>query len=781
MARRGDGVEIPIEARLSGFEVAYRQMVSGAQQASQKMERSFSSLRDSATGLRTAIGLIATGLVAQRFGNLVQSIAQFKDLSERIGDTSEAISSLRTPAATSGVAMEDIAAASIKLTSALSKTDEESDLAGQALGALGLKLNDFKALAPVEQLKTLARAFNSFSDDATSGAAKTAAAVALLGRSGASMLPFFNDLAEQSDRLTTLSREQIEAADRLSKQWGLLSSQARDLGQNIASIVVPALSEAIAEMQEGVKAAGGFWAALSAGATLNPFDNTSQAISKTRAKLEALNKASVGGGFIRDVNGEIVDATDSFKRLNAQLAMLDARQRRETKGLIGPEFLDARDLRAQGPSSRPALAFTATANSAKTAKKEADEFGKALERVNKLAADAQASLQEAFSGQPLLASQKALAELQASDTWDKLNPSQQAALKARYDMIAAVERETQAWKDKREATEQTIRAAADALADQQRAMQAFTANLGAYSEETDYLQRHIALLGQDDLARQKLAETIDYERLRKQAVMAEDLKGIEVLDEQYRKRIQLLEQLDAMQRKLRDIQEYSDLGASSLSQLGQRLTSGQNPLEAVQQTAEDFAGRLSQSLWDKAATQLFGKDGPLGEFGSMMSDLLGTGGDAAASTALVTAGTTLTTSGTTLVTAGASLNAAAAALTTSAAALVGGSAGGDAADAAGTILSSLFTSSAGGGGSVYGGPQFGSYARGISYVPNDQIALLHRGERVMTATENARERGSWGGGLVVNQVINVPPGANTASYQQAARQANRQLESQRLR
>ena len=774
--RRGDGVEIPIEARLSGFEAAYRQMVSGAQQASQKMERSFSSLQAGVTGLRTAIGLLGLGLAAQKFGDLVASTAQFKDLSERIGDTSEAISSLRMPAATSGVALEEIAAASIKLTSTLSKTDEESDLAGQALGALGLKLNDFKALAPVEQLKTLAKAFNGFSDDATSGAAKTAAAVALLGKSGASMLPFFNDLAEQSDRLTTLSREQIEQADRLTKQWGVLKVQAEDLGRAFASHVVPWLSEAIAEMQEGIKVAGGFWKALYFGADLSPFENTSQAISRVRRELDGLKQYSIQGGTPSDISNSFLG-----EKLRAQLAILERRQQREAAGLVGDEFLDSKDLRVRGPQSKERLNFSGVAGTAKVARKEADEFGKALERVNKLAADTQGALQEAFSGQLLLASQKALAELQASDVWEKLNPAQQAALKARYDMITAVERETQAWKDKREATEQAMRAAADALADQQRAMQAFTANLGGYAEENDFLQRQIALLGQDELARQKLAEKIAFERLEKQALMADDVKGIEILRERYRERLKTLEVLDAQRKKLQDIQEYTDLGASSLSQLGQRLTSGQNPMDAFQQTAEDFAGRLSQSLWDKAASQLFGKDGPLGQFGSMMSDLLGTGGDAAASTALVTAGTTLTTSGTTLVTAGASLNAAAAALTASAAALVGGSAGGEAANAAGDILSSLFSSAAGGGGSVYGGPQFGSYAKGIGYVPFDQIALLHRGERVMTATENARQRGSWGGGLVVNQVINVPPGANTASYQQAARQANRQLESQRLR
>jgi hypothetical protein len=46
----------------------------------------------------------------------------------------------------------------------------------------------------------------------------------------------------------------------------------------------------------------------------------------------------------------------------------------------------------------------------------------------------------------------------------------------------------------------------------------------------------------------------------------------------------------------------------------------------------------------------------------------------------------------------------------------------------------------------------GSYAIGSAYIPYDQTALLHRGERVLTATEN--RRGEGGGNIDYTQLEN---------------------------
>lgn len=763
------GVEIPIRAGLEGFDAAYAKMTAGAQSAATKMQASFSSMRSSAALMTTAIGAIGAGFAVRTFAGIVEATAKYKELSEKIGDTATAISSLRMPSATSGVAMDDVASASVRLTTALSKTGEESEGAGRALQALGLKLNDFKSLTPVEQLKALALAFSKFSDSASSGAAKTATAVALFGKQGAAMLPFLNDLADQHDKLNGLTKDQIEQADRLAKEWGRLKLQATDIGTSIASKLVPAITEMIDEMRDAIKISGGFWAALAAAGSLNPFDNTSQALTKARAELDALQKAAEknGGKVVMPWSGgALVDATEEMKRLNTQVAILEARQQRAAARVSGDEYLDSKDLRWRGPTSKAELKDDGAPG--KKVIKQVDEYARALDRVNKMARDAQFSLEEAFSGKTINGAKKALADLMASEQWGKLTGPQQDALKAAYARVDALQDEAQAWKDQRAAIEESMRALQASADEQEQAKRAFTASLGDYAEENAYIKEQIGILGKDELAREKLVEKINFERLAKRALMADDTEGLEILREQYDARLKLLDQLDAHQKKLADIADYNDIIGSSLSSLGQRLTSGQNPLEALTQAADEAMGRLSQKMWDTATKSLLAEGGPLGDLGKMLSDLFGTGGEIAGTAALTAAGATLSTSGVTLTAAGSALSAAAAALTAAAGASGAGS-------GAGGILGALFGSGSGGLGAANGSwdmiPAFaagGNPPVGRWSLVGERGPELIRPRSATTVMSSDRTRDMMGGSTIV-QHINVMPGATRESAYQAAR------------
>lgn len=68
----------------------------------------------------------------------------------------------------------------------------------------------------------------------------------------------------------------------------------------------------------------------------------------------------------------------------------------------------------------------------------------------------------------------------------------------------------------------------------------------------------------------------------------------------------------------------------------------------------------------------------------------------------------------------------------------------------------------------------GSFASGISYVPRDMLAQLHRGERVVSAEDNMlRSRGGVSPG--VNIVVNVGSGASAAEARQAGGDIARQV------
>lgn len=173
--------------------------------------------------------------------DIPNAIANYKGLSEQIGDTAQAVASLKPVADVSGVAMATVAGASVKLTAALSKQNEESGGAAAAIKALGLDYKSFQQLSPVAQIEAVATQFALFEDNA----AKTAAAVALFGKSGAELIPFLNDLADRGERQIVLTQQQIEQADEYAKRLDRLKGDVGTLAQQYTATLVPVMDSVV--------------------------------------------------------------------------------------------------------------------------------------------------------------------------------------------------------------------------------------------------------------------------------------------------------------------------------------------------------------------------------------------------------------------------------------------------------------------------------------------------------------------------------------------------------
>lgn len=331
--------------------------------------------------LKGALAGITVGSLIAAFDRAVEGAAKFKQLSEEIGDTAEAIGGLQTAANTSGVAINDIASASVRLTAALSKTDDESKGAGAAIKALGLNFAQFKALSPVTQLESVANAMARFED----GAGKTAVAVALFGKAGAQLIPFLNDLAEQGGRNVRLTQEQIDAADRFAKELGALKGEIALVAQAIAVDMIPTISRLIKEFTDGIRIAGGFGEALRIFGLGIGTGGIAENIAKVTAEIERLEKsAKKDFGPLKAFNEFRDEALPGLlSDARKKLEFLRAQQRQAALGLIGPGNEDQNDRRNRRPTLVADLGGDAAKKTTAALKERTSEAERYLESLEK--------------------------------------------------------------------------------------------------------------------------------------------------------------------------------------------------------------------------------------------------------------------------------------------------------------------------------------------------------------------------------------------------------------
>ncbi len=343
-------------------------------EASRFGQKMGADIRTAALGAAAAITAVAAAGVAafKVLNDQVESIASFQSLSEKIGDTAENLASLKKASDVSGVSMDSIATASIKLSAALSKTDEDGNGAAAAIKALGLDFDTFKKLAPVDQIDAVSKAMAGFED----GAGKTAVAVALWGKSGADMIPLLNDLASGSERQITLTEAQIKAADDFSKSMARLKSDTSTLFNQLSAELIPTLQDLL----NAFTGAGD--SANSAADNAKPFAGAMEFI-RNEIKLTIADTLTLASGFSQlftfiggyaKVSGELLKgnfdqakavgaaAAAEIEKTGAKYDALRAKVLAAGNAIKDPRlFGDAGSIASQGDGSgggKPSLSYS---------------------------------------------------------------------------------------------------------------------------------------------------------------------------------------------------------------------------------------------------------------------------------------------------------------------------------------------------------------------------------------------------------------------------------------
>lgn len=202
------------------------------------------------TTFAIAVGVESVGALKELFAHTLETVAALQDFAEQTGASAVALSGFAPVATISGVAMEQISVGLTKLSKGLAGVDDETKGASQALAYLGIRAKDSggNLRDPAEVMNEIALKLSDFED----GAGKTAIALELFGKSGATLLPFLKDLAANQDLNIRMTQAEIESAEQASKALGRMKAEHNFVAQTIVTAALPAMEELVGQLKEVV-------------------------------------------------------------------------------------------------------------------------------------------------------------------------------------------------------------------------------------------------------------------------------------------------------------------------------------------------------------------------------------------------------------------------------------------------------------------------------------------------------------------------------------------------
>lgn len=212
-------------------------------------------------GMKGAAGLVAGALatvgVALSVDALVgmaneaiDALADLDDMAQKTGSSIETLSRLGQLASATGADFGAVDGALVKLSKGLVSVADEGSKVRKALTALGMSTKDLKNQDPSATFIEISKRLQDYGD----GAGKVALINDLLGKSGAELLPYMNDVSDHLDRFTGVSAEAAQAASNYQDQLGFLKVKQQAFVTQIVSEALPAMVDfvgAFADLKKG--------------------------------------------------------------------------------------------------------------------------------------------------------------------------------------------------------------------------------------------------------------------------------------------------------------------------------------------------------------------------------------------------------------------------------------------------------------------------------------------------------------------------------------------------
>jgi len=203
-------------------------------------------------------GLVGAISFQQVVSQAIQAASALNDISVQTGISIQSLQSLQFAATLSGSSLESVAGAVAKMQNNLISAGEGSAAASAALDKIGLSAQQILALAPDQQFQQIAVAIASITDPA----GRTAAAIDIFGKSGASLLPTLVEvgtnaegLNEQFSRLGGPASDlAVQQVDQLADSFDRLKFSAKSLFIELTSVAAGALTFLTNQLTETVGA-----------------------------------------------------------------------------------------------------------------------------------------------------------------------------------------------------------------------------------------------------------------------------------------------------------------------------------------------------------------------------------------------------------------------------------------------------------------------------------------------------------------------------------------------
>ena len=231
---------VSLEANVARFESD----LNKAEFMAKKAMDTISNVSESAMGaVKGAVAAMAAAYTFDAFAEgikgAVASAAEPDHMAKKTGATVEALSGLKSAAKLSGTGLEEVGGGLQKLSKAMFEAAGGSQKQSDLFKTLGIEVTDSsgKLRDSGEVMLDLAKKLDSM-DSSTQA---VATAQMLLGKRGAQLLPFMQDLADIGELNAKVTSEMAFEADAYEKNLVRLEGRKKSLYNTIAAALLPAM------------------------------------------------------------------------------------------------------------------------------------------------------------------------------------------------------------------------------------------------------------------------------------------------------------------------------------------------------------------------------------------------------------------------------------------------------------------------------------------------------------------------------------------------------------